>query len=128
MKLLVTGGTGFLGRHLVWRAAAEGAEVVFTGRDAEAAGEVIRHAPAPVRWQPLEHGRDAAGRLLAEAARDADALVHCAALSSPWGRLADFQRANVASTAEVIAACKANGVRRLAHISTPSMYFGFKDR
>lgn len=128
MKLIVTGGTGFLGRHLVWRAAAEGAEVVFTGRSAQAADEVIRRAPAPVRWQPLEHGGDAAECLLSEAARDADAIVHCAALSSPWGRFAEFQRANVASTAEVIAACKAQGVRRLVHISTPSMYFGFKDR
>ena len=128
MKLVVTGGTGFLGRHLVWRAAAEGAEIVFTGRNARAADEVIRHTPAPVRWQPLEHGDEAAERTLTEAAQSADAMVHCAALSSPWGAFDEFQRANVASTAEVIAACKANGVRRLVHISTPSFYFGFADR
>lgn len=128
MKLVVTGGTGFLGRHLVWRAAAEGAEVVFTGRNAKAADEVIRHAPAPVRWQPLEHGDEAAERTLTGAAQSADAVVHCAALSSPWGAFDEFQRANVASTAEVIATCKANGVRRLVHISTPSLYFDFADR
>lgn len=128
MKLVVTGGTGFLGRHLVWRAAAEGAEIVFTGRNARAADEVIRHTTAPVRWQPLEHGDEAAERTLTEAAQSADAMVHCAALSSPWGAFDEFQRANVASTAEVIAACKANGVRRLVHISTPSLYFGFADR
>ena len=128
MKLVVTGGTGFLGRHLVWRAAAQGAEVVFTGRSAAAADEVIRHAPAPVRWQPLEHGGDEAGRALTKATRGADAMVHCAALSSPWGRHEDFRRANVASTAEVIAACRANGVGRLVHVSTPSLYFGFADR
>lgn len=128
MKLVVTGGTGFLGRHLVWRAADEGAEVVFTGRNAKAADEVIRHAPAPVRWQPLEHGDEAAERTLTGAAQSADAVVHCAALSSPWGAFDEFQRANVASTAEVIATCKANGVRRLVHISTPSLYFDFADR
>ncbi len=128
MKIVVTGGTGFLGRHVVWRAAAEGAEVVFTGRNGQAADEVVRHAPAPVRWLPLEHGDEEAERTLTEAARDADAVVHCAALSSPWGRIDEFRRANVASTAEVIAACQANAIRRLVHISTPSLYFGFADR
>lgn len=128
MKLVITGGTGFLGRHLVWRAAAEGADVIFTGRNARAAAEVIRHAPAPVRWQALSHGDAAAESTLAKAACDADAIVHCAALSSPWGRYDDFHRSNVTSTAEVVAACHAHKVRRLVHISTPSIYFGFADR
>jgi len=128
MKLVITGGTGFLGRHLVWRSAAEGAEVVFTGRSASAAAEVIRLAPAPVRWQALAHGEAAAESALTAVAADADAIVHCAALSSPWGRYDDFYRANVASTAEVLAAARARSVQRLIHISTPSLYFGFADR
>jgi nucleoside-diphosphate-sugar epimerase len=128
MKLVVTGGTGFLGRHLVWRAAAEGGEVVFTGRDARAADEVIRLAAAPVRWQAVAHGEEGAQSAINAAARDADAVVHCAALSSPWGRHDDFHRANVAGTAEVLAACRACGVLRLVHVSTPGIYFGFGDR
>ncbi len=128
MKLVITGGTGFLGRHLVWRAAAEGAEVIFTGRSPEAAAVVIDRATAPVRWQALSHGDGAAERALANIACGADAIVHCAALSSPWGRYDDFRRANVVSTAEVIAACQAHDVQRLVHVSTPSIYFGFADR
>jgi nucleoside-diphosphate-sugar epimerase len=128
MKLLITGGTGFLGRHLVWRAARDGAEVVFTGRNARAAAIVMQHAPASVQWQALSHGEPTAEPTLVKAARDADAIVHCAALSSPWGRYDEFHRANVTSTAEVIAACHAQSVPRLVHISTPSIYFGFADR
>lgn len=128
MKLVITGGTGFLGRHLVWRAAAEGAEVVFTGRNANAAADVIRHSPAPVSWHPLDHGGDETERTLIKLAQGANAVAHCAALSSPWGAFDAFRRANVTSTAEVIATCRANDVRRLVFISTPSLYFGFADR
>lgn len=128
MKVLVTGGTGFLGRHVVWRVAAEGAEVTFTGRNAQAANTVIQEAAAPVQWLSLSHGTPQAEKLLLEAAHGANAVVHCAALSAPWGPFVEFVRANVASTAEVIAACKANGIHRLVHISTPSLYFDFSDR
>jgi nucleoside-diphosphate-sugar epimerase len=128
MKILITGGTGFLGRHLVWRFAGAGAEVVFTGRNAKAAGEVSSYAEKPVRWLPLEHGVPEAGMLLRQAARQADAIIHCAALSTPWGSKVDFHRANVASTAEVLAACETAQVKRLVHISTPSLYFDFCDR
>jgi nucleoside-diphosphate-sugar epimerase len=128
MKILITGGTGFLGRHLVWRFAEAGAEVIFTGRNSKAAGVVLRHANKPVHWQPLEHGEPNAGKLLRRAAEQASAVIHCAALSTPWGHKADFHRANVASTAEVLAACEHAQVKRLVHISTPSLYFDFTDR
>ena len=126
MKILVTGGTGFLGRHVVWRLAELGNEVVFTGRQTKAAAEVIALAKAPVRWLEVQHGK--AKEALKHAAHDADAIVHAAALSSPWGKYADFYSANVTSTEEVLAACSENNIRRLVHISTPSLYFNFKDR
>lgn len=128
MKLLITGGTGFLGRHIVWRAAAEGADVIFTGRNPEAAAEVIRHAKKSVHWQPLIHGDSGAEATLTKLSSNADAIVHCAALSSPWGRASVFHQANVISTKEVIQACQANAIPRLVHVSTPSIYFGFSDQ
>jgi nucleoside-diphosphate-sugar epimerase len=128
MKVLVTGGSGFIGRHLVWRLAAEGCEVLFSGRNAQAAAEVMALSPAPVRWLALDHGSPQAEALLADASRGCDALVHCAALSSPWGSPQAFAQANLDSTAEVINACRVNQVRRLVHLSTPSLYFDFRDR
>lgn len=128
MKVIVTGGTGFLGRHLVWRLAAQGADVVFTGRRQAAADLVCQHATRAVRYQHLEHGSAHAAATLAACAANADAIVHCAALSSPWGHADEFHRANVASTVEVLDACASAGVSRLVHISTPSLYFNFQDR
>ena len=127
MKVLVTGGTGFMGRHLVWRLAREGAEVVFTGRRHEAAQTVCDLSPQPVTWCQLEHGTEGAAQTLSTCAAGADAIVHCAALSSPWGSADAFHRANVASTAEVLQACRAANVARLVHISTPSLYFDYRD-
>lgn len=135
MKLLVTGGTGFLGRHLVWRAARAGADVTFTGRNAGAAQTVMQHLPAGsharVRFLPLTHDLSPGfpdQAILNPAVAGCDAVIHSAALSAPWGRLADFQAANIHGTEALLTACHMAGVRRLVHVSTPSLYFDFRDR
>lgn len=51
-----------------------------------------------------------------------DVVVHSGALSSLWGRDADFEAANVVGTRHVIEGCRRGGVGRLVHISTPSLY------
>lgn len=128
MNVLITGGTGFLGRHLVWRLAALGHKVTFTGRQRSAAEEVIRASSVPVHFVPLHHGDGNSAAQLLEAAEGIDALVHTAALSSPWGSEKAFYKANVASTQEVLSACAIARVARLVHISTPSLYFNYLDR
>ena len=129
MKILVTGGTGFLGRHLVWRLAKDGHQVVFTGRSHKAAQEVIQHSSHSVQWVAVEHGRtDALDILLKASEEGVEAIVHCAALSAPWGRREAFYQANIASTQEVLAVARFAKVKRLVHISTPSIYFEFCDR
>jgi len=128
MNILVTGGTGFLGRHVIWRLAALGHNVVFTGRQQKMAEQVIEHSPAHVKYICLHHGKENSQQRLNQLAQGMDAIVHCAALSSPWGKFDDFYQANVISTQQVIAACKSANIQRLVHISTPSLYFDFRDR
>lgn len=122
MAVLVTGATGFLGSHLAW--ALRDAGVVATGRDLAGlrvlAGFGIKTVPLnladPIAWAD----RDRIGPI--------DTVVHCAGLSSPWGRFAQFQRANVDATKHLVAMAADLGVRRFVFISTASVYFRFADQ
>jgi nucleoside-diphosphate-sugar epimerase len=49
---------------------------------------------------------------------DCEIAFHAAAKVEDFGDPADFERVNVQGTRNVVAACKAGGVRRLVHVST----------
>ena len=114
-KVLVTGATGFLGGAVCEHLRATGGwDVTATGRDAAKGGRV-----AAERFAPADLAEPGAADALV---RGHDAVVHCAALASPWGRREAFSRANVTATAAVLDAAVRAGVRRFVHISTPSIY------
>lgn len=60
--------------------------------------------------------------------KGASAIIHLAALSSPWGRTEDFYRINVDGTRSIVEAAKLANVDRFIHVSTPSLYFNYTDR
>lgn len=113
--VLVTGGSGFLGRRIVDRLLAQGRSVAVAGR-----------TPAPdlesrgVRFIRVSL-EDADG--IRAACRGMEAVYHVAAKVGVWGRYDDFFRANVLGTRAVIEGCRAHGVRRLVHTSTPSVVY-----
>lgn len=122
MHILVTGGTGFLGKHLVAALLERGHAVTMMGRNfAESA-----------------HLKDAGIRLLAcdladkqatqEACQGMDVVYHVGALSAPWGKRSDFFTINVEGTAAVIAGCQKYDVRRLIYVSSPSVLFDGTDQ
>jgi nucleoside-diphosphate-sugar epimerase len=57
-----------------------------------------------------------------------DAIIHTAALSSPWGRYEDFHEANVTVQKLLIEAATEQEIDRFVYVSTPSMYFELKDK
>lgn len=116
MKILVTGATGFLGFRLLEHLKAAGHEVVGTGRNPVMA-EKIRYLGIPFTAADIQDAD-----LLTQMTQGLDAVVHTAGLSSPWGAYEAFYQANVVGTEQVVAACLKNQVRRLVHISSPSIY------
>ena len=117
--VLVTGGTGFLGRRIVERLLWQGRTVAVAGRtpapDLEARG--VRFIRAPLE--------DAAS--IAAACQGMEAVYHVAAKVGVWGRYDDFFKVNVLGTRAVIEGCRAHGVRRLIHTSTPSVVYNGRD-
>ncbi len=121
MRILVTGGTGFLGRHVVRTLRSKGYGVRVLGRNVNACAELQASGIDVVRADLAD-----IPALLAACA-GIDAVFHVAALSAPWGRRDDFYSANVVGTANLLAACKANRVARFIHISSPSVIFDGSD-
>ncbi len=117
--VLVTGGTGFLGSHLVERLLAKGRQVAVVSRqprpELEAKGIRVvvgaLHDPA----------------VCADAVRDVTTVYHVAARVGVWGKLAHFYRDNVIATETLLAAAQAAAVSRFIHTSTPSVVYNGKD-
>ncbi|TVP81280.1 MAG: NAD-dependent epimerase/dehydratase family protein [Puniceicoccaceae bacterium] len=115
MKILVTGGGGFVGQAIVRRLLARGDSVRSYGRspqpELEAAGvEVIC-------------GDLADATEVRQAAAGVDAVFHVAAKAGVWGSWDSYYTPNVVGTRNVVAACQAAGIRRLVYTSTPSVVF-----
>lgn len=113
MKILVTGGGGFLGQALCRGLRARGHEVVSFNRGHYAELDAI--GVQQVRGDLAS--RDA----VLAAAEGCDAFIHNAAKAGAWGSYAEFHAANVAGTDHVLTACRAHGIARLVYTSTPSV-------
>ena len=65
--------------------------------------------------------------VVARAAEGCDVVFHVAAKAGTWGPVAEYQRANVEGTRNVVAACRSQGVGRLVYTSSPSVVFNGQD-
>lgn len=113
MKVLVTGATGFLGGWLARRLLDEGHEVRIIARP-KSDFEQIKDLPLDVQPGDVT---DPSG--LNAACRNVDTVFHLAGLVAySRAQRPAMEKVNVQGTANVIAACKANGVRKLVHLSS----------
>lgn len=116
MKVLVTGGSSLIGAGVAAALVARGDEVVVQQRRRSDA-----LAESGVR-QELGDIRDPDVVLAASAG--CDAVVHLAAKVGVIGDWEDYRSINVDGTRNVLAAAQQLGMRRVVHVSSPSVAHG----
>jgi nucleoside-diphosphate-sugar epimerase len=114
MMVLVTGGTGFLGRRVVELLVERGQEVRVLVRPTSD-GASLKALGAEVVIGRLEEPAS-----LTAATDGVSVIYHCAALSTDWGPRDEFYAANVQGVRNLLEA--AAGVDRFVHISTTDVY------
>jgi dihydroflavonol-4-reductase len=114
-RILVTGGTGFIGQHLVSALVAHGRKV-----------RVLDRRPPVCVVPGVEYvsGSVLDSALVDETLRDTDEVYHLAGLPGMWlPKKSDFHAVNFQGTEMVIAAARKRGVARFLHCSTESILF-----
>ncbi|MCK5892448.1 MAG: NAD-dependent epimerase/dehydratase family protein [Aeromicrobium sp.] len=116
MRIFVTGASGFIGRHLIERFAADGHETWGVDLVADPArGVVAGNVGEPDGWRDQLEG--------------VDVVVHTAAIVSNSPSLDQAWQVNVVGTRHVLDAAVAAGVTRFVHLSSIRVFsdLGFPD-
>ncbi len=119
MIALVTGGGGFLGSAIVRRLRERDDQVHSFSRGCypELTALGVAQYPGDIAY-PIAVSRAAAG---------CDIVFHVAAKAGIGGRYRAYHRANVLGTANVLSACRHQGIPRLVYTSSPSVVFNGRD-
>jgi dihydroflavonol-4-reductase len=120
MKVLVTGGTGFVGQHSV-RALLDAGHTV----------RLFARSGAKVPFKDLEvaEGDVTDAGAVAKAIAGCDAVLHCASVYSLAAKKnAEMLRVNVAGTRTVLEAGIAAGCNPVVHVSSPMALLGSTPR
>ncbi len=112
--VVVTGASGFLGGAIA-RALLERGDRVRCVQRSDAPALLARGA------QIARCDLSGDPTAVARAVGAADAVLHVAAKAGVWGHWRQFESANFTATANIIAACRANGIGKLVYTSTPSV-------
>ncbi len=120
-RVLVTGATGGLGLAVTAALRTAGHEVRATGRRSDVAG---RLKSLGAEFVAADLTVDALPVLVG----GMDGVIHCAALSSPWGPYETFHDINVVATRHLLMAAREAGVRRFVFVSSPSVYARHADQ
>jgi 2-alkyl-3-oxoalkanoate reductase len=115
-EILVTGGNGFVGRHVVSALQDRGDSVRVLALPTEDTG------PLEERGVAVHRGDICRPDTLARPMRGVDGVLHLAALMDVWRPLEDYHAVNVTGTENVCRAALTEGVRRLVHMSSSSVY------
>lgn len=115
MKVLVTGGGGFLGTAIVKKLSSDGHDIISYSRGHYAhLNELgVTHYQGNLSQLPT----------LLKAMEGCQAVFHVAAKAGIWGDYQGFYEANVTGTENILRACKHLAIPHLIYTSTPSVIY-----
>ena len=118
MRILVTGGGGFLGTWIV-RELLKNPRYLVTNFSRHSYAH-LEDIGVPTIRGDLRKVADLERALT----QGFDAVIHTASLVGMWGRAQDFDEINVEGTRALLAVAREHGVRRFVYTSSPSVVFG----
>lgn len=121
MRILVTGGGGFLGSYLIKELLKNPSYIVTNfSRHSYPSLEDIGVPTIRGDLQKIEDVNRALDQGF-------DAIFHVAALAGVWGKYEDYYGINYLGTKNLLEAARNKGVKRFVYTSTPSVVFGKGD-
>lgn len=119
MKILVTGGGGFLGSAICSMLVKRGDQVQSISRQAYPGLETM--GISQFRGDLVDKGK------IYSAAQGCDAIIHTAAKAGIWGDYSSYYQANVLGTQNIIEVCRELRITKLVYTSSPSVVFSGGD-
>ena len=119
MKVLLTGGGGFLGGSIVRRLIERGETVRSFSRSHYPELEALDVESFTGNLDDLN--------AVMQAVEGCDTVFHVAAKAGVWGPYEDYYKTNVVGTENIIEACRQHNVPKLIYTSTPSATFNGVD-
>jgi len=115
-RVFVTGGTGFVGSHVVPSLIEAGHSVVALVRTANAASALRQRVGVAEAGLTTRIGDVTDPATLASGLEGCQAVVHLVALARDWNNGKDLERVNTGGTANLLAAATAAGVKRFIQL------------
>jgi nucleoside-diphosphate-sugar epimerase len=121
MRILVTGGGGFLGSHII-KELLKNPSYIVTNFSRHLYPE-LEDLGVPTIRGDLRNINDIERAL----SQGFEAIFHVAALPGVWGKYSDFFDVNFTGTKLLLEVARKKGIKKLIYTSTPSVVFNKKD-
>ncbi|MDQ2087529.1 NAD-dependent epimerase/dehydratase family protein [Herbivorax sp. ANBcel31] len=115
-SVLITGGTGFIGSHIVEAFCQKGIKAGCLVRKNSNFNN-IKHLPVKLEYGDIEDVES-----LIDIFKNYNFIIHVAALAGDWGCYEKFYNINVEGTLNVLKACKENNIEDIIITSSISVY------
>lgn len=116
MRILITGGNGFIGHHIVKKFLKEGYEVVVLVRE-NSNLENLKNCNVEYYYGDIRNYES-----IEEVFKSVEGLVHVSALAKDWGNYRDFYETNVVGVLNVLKLSKKYNLKKIVLTGTNSVY------